>query len=57
MTPEEVKAKKQEEIKAKMQEGFAKIQPKVAEMTSIIIDAYEEGFNTCFELLTGQKFK
>lgn len=57
MTSEEVKAKKQEEIKAKMQEGFAKIQPKVAEMTSIIMDAYEEGFNTCFELLTGQKVK
>lgn len=48
---------KEEEIKAKMQEGFAKIKPKVAEMTNIIMDAYQEGFNTCFELLTGQKFK
>jgi hypothetical protein len=47
----------EEEVKAKMQEGFAKIQPKVVEMTSIIMDAYEEGFNNCFELLTGQKFK
>ncbi|MBO7733178.1 MAG: hypothetical protein J6S67_11510 [Methanobrevibacter sp.] len=46
-----------EEIKAKMQEDFAKIRPKVAEMTNIIMDAYEEGFNNCFELLTGQKFK
>ena len=42
----------QEEVKAKMQKGFAKIQPKIAEMTSIIMDAYQEGFNTCFELLT-----
>ena len=50
MTQEEI-------IKAKMQEGFAKIQPKISEMTSIIMDAYQEGFNTCFELLTGQKFK
>lgn len=47
----------QEEIKAKMQEGFDKILPKVAEMSSIIMDAYQEGFNTCFELLTGQKLK
>lgn len=47
----------EEEIKAKMQEGFAKIQPKVAEMTNIIMDAYQERFNTYFELLTGQKFK
>ena len=47
----------EEEVKDKMQEGFAKIQPKVAEMTNIIMDAYQEGFNTCFELLTGQKFK
>jgi len=47
----------QEEIKAKMQEGFDKIRPKVVEMTSIIMDAYQEGFNNCWELLTGQKFK
>ena len=47
----------EEKVKVKMQEGFTKIQPKIAEMTSIIMDAYQEGFNTCFELLTGQKFK
>ena len=47
----------QEEVKVKMQEGFAKIRPKVAEMANIIMDAYQEGFSTCFELLTGQKFK
>lgn len=47
----------EEEVKAKMQEAFAKMQPKVIEMTNIIMDAYQEGFNTCFELLTGQKFK
>jgi hypothetical protein len=47
----------QEEVRAKMQEGLAKINPKVAEMASIIMDAYQEGFNTCWELLTGQKFK
>ena len=47
----------QEEVKAKMQEGFSKIQPKVADMTHIIMDSYQEGFKTCWELLTGQKFE
>lgn len=47
----------EEEVKNKLQEGFAKIQPKIGEMTHIIMYAYEEGFKTCFELLTGQKFK
>jgi len=47
----------EEEVKAKMQKGFATIRPKVAELTSIVMDAYKEGFNTCFELLTGQKLK
>ena len=47
----------EEEVRTKIQEGLDKIQPKVAEMTNIIMDAYQEGFNTCFELLTGQKFK
>ena len=47
----------QKEVKAKMQEGFSKIQPKVADMTHIIMDSYQEGFKTCWELLTGQKFE
>jgi hypothetical protein len=47
----------EEEVKTKIQEGLAKIQPKVAEMTNIVMDAYQEGFNNCWELLTGQKFK
>ena len=47
----------QKEVETKMQEGFSKIRPKVTEMTSIIMDAYQEGFNTCWELLTGQKFR
>lgn len=47
----------EEEIKIKIRDGFANIQPKVAEITNIIMDAYQEGFSTCFELLTGQKIK
>ena len=46
----------EEDVRKQMQEGFTKIQPKVVEMTNIIIDAYQEGFKTCFKLLTGQEF-
>ena len=34
-----------EEIEAKIQEDFAKIRPKIAEITNIIMDAYQEGFS------------
>ena len=47
----------QEEIKKKMQEGTAKLTPIVTEVSSLIADAYQEGFKTCWELLTGQKFE
>lgn len=30
----------EEEVRAKIQEGFAKIQPKVVEITNIIMDVY-----------------
>ena len=57
----EIKDKKsdmtQEEIKKKMQEGVAKLTPIVTEVSSLIADAYQEGFKTCWELLTGQKFE
>lgn len=47
----------QEEIKKKMQEGVAKLTPIVTEVSSLIADAYQEGFKTCWELFTGQKFE
>ena len=47
----------QEEIKKKMQEGVAKLTPIVTEVSSLVADAYQEGFKTCWELLTGQKFE
>lgn len=46
----------QEEIREKMQEGYNKVNPIVANVTSLIMDAYQEGFKNCWELLTGQKF-
>ena len=47
----------QEDVKKKMQEGAAKLTPIVTEMSGLITDAYQEGFKTCWELLTGQKFE
>lgn len=45
-----------EAVKELMQNGFKEIEPKVADMTNIIMDAYQIGFNTCFKILTGQDF-
>ena len=47
----------EEDVKKKMDEGFERVRPKVAAMTYLIMDAYEEGFKCCFELFTGQKFE
>lgn len=47
----------QEEFRQKMQEGFDKMQPIVAQVTGLIMDAYQEGFRSCWEILTGQKFE
>ena len=46
----------EQEVRDKLQEGYKKIHPKVVEMTSIIMDAYQEGFKTCWKLFTGQDF-
>lgn len=47
----------QEEIKKKMQEGVRRVAPIAVEMTSLVADAYQEGFKTCWELLKGEKFE
>lgn len=44
------------DVRKKMMEGFEKIKPKVADMTTLLMDVYQEGFNNCWELLTGQSF-
>jgi len=46
----------EEDVRKKMDEGFEKIRPKVAAMTNLIMDSYQEGFKCCWELLTGTKF-
>ena len=44
------------DVRKKMMEGFDKVTPKVASMTTILMEVYQEGFNNCWELLTGTKF-
>lgn len=44
------------DVRNKMQEGYNKVSPIVANVTNLIMDAYQEGFKNCWELLTGQKF-
>lgn len=47
----------EEEVRKKMQEGYNKVNPIVANVTGLIMDAYQEGFKNCWEILTGQKFE
>ena len=47
---------KEEGIREKMAEGFKTVEPKVKDVTNILMDFYVAGFSTCFELLTGQEF-
>lgn len=43
-----------EEVRKQLHEGMAKVQPSVVATTQMLMDAYEEGFKTCWKLLTGQ---
>ena len=47
----------QEEVRNKMQEGLNKVTPIVQQTTGLIMDAYQAGFKTCWELLTGQNLE
>jgi hypothetical protein len=44
----------QEEVRNKMQEELNNVTPIVQ---GLIMDAYQEGFKTCWELLTGQSWE
>lgn len=47
----------EQDVRQKMLEGYDKVRPKVAGMTAILMDVYQEGFKNCWELLTGTKFE
>lgn len=47
----------EQELKEKMHEGYERVHPIVAQITSLVMDAYQEGFKNCWEILTGQKME
>lgn len=44
----------EEKAREIMQEGLKKVNPIVENVTKLIMDAYHEGFKTCWKLLTGE---
>ena len=50
-----VKEKKIDEQKMRnlLQSGFKKVEPKVVEMSNLMMDMYQQGFKDCWKLLTG----
>ena len=47
----------EEELKNKMHQGYEKVNPIVVQITNLVLDAYQEGFKNCWEILTGQKME
>lgn len=47
----------EQELKEKMHEGYEKVQPIVVQITDLVMDAHQEGFKNCWEILTGQKME
>lgn len=45
---------KEEKARKIMQEGLKQVNPIVVNVTELIMDAYQEGFKTCWKLLTGK---
>lgn len=43
-----------EEVRQQLRNGMEKVKPSVVATTQMLMDAYEQGFKTCWKLLTGQ---
>ena len=46
----------EEELKKLMDSGFEKIKPHILEMTTTMMECYQQGFKDCWRLLTGKDF-
>ena len=46
----------EEDVHRVLREGLAKNQPRVDQMTHLMMDCYEQGFQDCWKLLTGKDF-
>lgn len=46
---------REEEIREHFKKSSKEMEPKIVDMTNILMDAYELGFKNCYEILTGTK--
>jgi len=46
-----------EEVRQQLRDGMEKVHPSVTAITQMLMDAYEQGFKTCWKLLTGQEME
>ena len=53
-----VKEKKidEQEMRNLLQSGFKKVEPKIVEMSNLMMDMYRQGFKNCWKLLTGESW-
>lgn len=47
---------REDRIREKMQEDLKNLSPIIEKMTNLIMDAYQSGFKTCYEIMTGQEW-
>lgn len=45
-----------QEYRDALDKGFEEIKPKINSMTNLMMDCYQQGFKTCWKLLTGKDF-
>ena len=46
----------EEELRKLMQSGFEKIRPHITNMTTAMMECYQQGFKDCWKVLTGKDF-
>ena len=44
----------EQQIRELFQKGFENLKPSLEAMTNIMMDCYQQGFSTCWKLLTGE---
>lgn len=47
----------EQEMRNLLQSGFKKVEPKIVEMSNLMMDMYQQGFMDCWKLLTGESFR
>jgi hypothetical protein len=47
----------QEELREIITKGFTEMEPKIEDMSTILMDFYIKGFKTCWKVLTGNNLE